>query len=89
MQNLPPTSGKVVITTNVGDIDVELWTKEAPLACRNFVQLCMEVKENPLLHPFLFDLGDTARINGPRPHISCRALTTERLLAPYCRTGVL
>ena len=28
--------------TTVGDIDVELWSKEAPRACRNFVQLCME-----------------------------------------------
>lgn len=28
--------------TSVGDIDVELWTKEAPKACRNFIQLCME-----------------------------------------------
>lgn len=27
--------------TSVGDIDVELWSKEAPKACRNFVQLCM------------------------------------------------
>ena len=51
MQNLPPTSGKVVITTNIGDIDVELWTKEAPLACRNFVQLCMEVGSDPPCPP--------------------------------------
>jgi len=28
--------------TTVGDIDLELWTKEAPKACRNFIQLCME-----------------------------------------------
>lgn len=28
--------------TTVGDIDIELWSKECPLACRNFVQLCME-----------------------------------------------
>lgn len=28
--------------TTAGDIDVELWSREAPLACRNFVQLCME-----------------------------------------------
>lgn len=26
----------------MGDIDIELWTKEAPKACRNFIQLCME-----------------------------------------------
>lgn len=28
--------------TTVGDIDLELWTREAPKACRNFIQLCME-----------------------------------------------
>ena len=38
----PATSGKVLLETTVGDIDVELWSKEAPLACRNFVQLCLE-----------------------------------------------
>ncbi|KAK3241302.1 hypothetical protein CYMTET_48920 [Cymbomonas tetramitiformis] len=38
----PPTKGKVVISTTHGDLDVELWAKEAPKACRNFVQLCME-----------------------------------------------
>eukprot|EP00195_Chlamydomonas_chlamydogama_P005875 CAMPEP_0202905216 /NCGR_PEP_ID=MMETSP1392-20130828/33118_1 /ASSEMBLY_ACC=CAM_ASM_000868 /TAXON_ID=225041 /ORGANISM="Chlamydomonas chlamydogama, Strain SAG 11-48b" /LENGTH=271 /DNA_ID=CAMNT_0049593201 /DNA_START=61 /DNA_END=873 /DNA_ORIENTATION=+ len=38
----PPTKGKVVLKTNFGDIDIELWPKEAPKACRNFVQLCME-----------------------------------------------
>ncbi|XP_053684662.1 spliceosome-associated protein CWC27 homolog [Sabethes cyaneus] len=38
----PPTSGKVLLRTTVGDIDIELWSRECPLACRNFVQLCME-----------------------------------------------
>lgn len=28
--------------TSCGELDIELWTKEAPRACRNFVQLCME-----------------------------------------------
>lgn len=32
----------MLLKTSVGDIDVELWTKEAPRACRNFIQLCME-----------------------------------------------
>ena len=31
-----------MLSTSVGDIDVELWSKECPKACRNFVQLCME-----------------------------------------------
>ncbi|CAH1272768.1 CWC27 [Branchiostoma lanceolatum] len=38
----PPTKGKVLLKTSVGDIDLELWSKEAPLACRNFIQLCLE-----------------------------------------------
>ncbi|XP_076440849.1 uncharacterized protein LOC143280150 [Babylonia areolata] len=38
----PPSNGKVLMKTSVGDIDIELWSKEAPKSCRNFVQLCME-----------------------------------------------
>ncbi|XP_069128326.1 spliceosome-associated protein CWC27 homolog [Argopecten irradians] len=38
----PPTDGKVLLVTSVGEIDIELWSREAPKACRNFVQLCME-----------------------------------------------
>jgi Cyclophilin type peptidyl-prolyl cis-trans isomerase/CLD len=38
----PPTSGKVLLHTTYGDIDVELWSKETPKACRNFLQLAME-----------------------------------------------
>ncbi|XP_074473687.1 spliceosome-associated protein CWC27 homolog [Sebastes fasciatus] len=38
----PPSNGKVLLKTSAGDIDIELWSKEAPKACRNFVQLCME-----------------------------------------------
>uniref|UniRef100_A0A182MB31 Spliceosome-associated protein CWC27 homolog n=1 Tax=Anopheles culicifacies TaxID=139723 RepID=A0A182MB31_9DIPT len=38
----PPTAGKVLLKTTVGDIDIELWSKECPLACRNFIQLCLE-----------------------------------------------
>ena len=33
---------QVLLKTSVGDIDIELWSKEAPKACRNFIQLCME-----------------------------------------------
>lgn len=38
----PSTNGKVILKTTVGEIEIELWSKEAPKACRNFVQLCME-----------------------------------------------
>ncbi|XP_042222714.1 spliceosome-associated protein CWC27 homolog [Homarus americanus] len=38
----PSTEGKVLLVTSAGDFDIELWSREAPKACRNFVQLCME-----------------------------------------------
>lgn len=41
-QSDPPTNGKVVLNTTLGAIDIELWTKEAPKATRNFVQLCLD-----------------------------------------------
>ena len=37
----PPTSGKVILKTNFGNIDIELFTKEAPRACQNFLQHCV------------------------------------------------
>lgn len=40
--NDPPTYAKVILKTTYGDLDIELWTKEAPMTCRNFIQLCME-----------------------------------------------
>lgn len=33
---------QVILVTTVGEIEIELWCKETPLACRNFIQLCME-----------------------------------------------
>lgn len=38
----PNPEGKVLIATSRGDIEIELWTREAPKACRNFIQLCLE-----------------------------------------------
>ncbi|KAJ3366736.1 Peptidyl-prolyl isomerase cwc27 [Allomyces javanicus] len=38
----PATRGKVILHTDKGPIDIELWPKEAPLATRNFVQLCLD-----------------------------------------------
>ena len=33
---------KVLLHTSFGDLDIELWSRETPLACRNFIQLCIE-----------------------------------------------
>ena len=38
----PPCEGKVCLETTVGEIDIELWSRECPKACRNFIQLCLE-----------------------------------------------
>lgn len=38
----PPTSGKVVLKTTHGEVHIDLWSREAPLACKNFIQLCLE-----------------------------------------------
>jgi len=39
---VPPTSGKIVLITSHGELDIELWCTETPRACRNFIQLCLE-----------------------------------------------
>ena len=47
----PNTNGKVVLHTSAGDVDIELWSDQAPLACRNFVQLCLEhYYDNTIFH---------------------------------------
>lgn len=38
----PNTNGKVILNTTLGPLVIELWSKECPLATRNFIQLCME-----------------------------------------------
>ncbi|KAE8636212.1 hypothetical protein XENTR_v10002888 [Xenopus tropicalis] len=59
----PPTNGKVLLKTTAGEIDIELWSKEAPRACRNFVQLCLEgYYDNTIFHrvvpDFIIQGGD-------------------------------
>ncbi len=54
---------QVLLTTTVGDIEIELWSKEAPKACRNFVQLCLEKYYNKtifhrLVKDFIVQGGD-------------------------------
>ena len=59
----PQTEGQVLIHTNHGDIDVVLWPKEAPLACRNFIQLCLEgyydrTEVHRIIKGFMVQMGD-------------------------------
>lgn len=32
----------MVLETTLGELEIELWSKECPKACRNFIQLCLE-----------------------------------------------
>ena len=59
----PPTEGKVLVTTSHGEIEIELWAKECPKACRNFVQLCLEgyydgVIWHRVIKDFMIQTGD-------------------------------
>ena len=59
----PPTLGSVVIKTNKGELFVELWSRECPKACRNFVQNCLEGYYNGtifhrIIPDFIIQTGD-------------------------------
>ena len=56
---------QVVLTTSMGEIDVELWSKEAPMACRNFVQLCLEVQLKRQRH-LCCEMHSQARVHDPQ-----------------------
>lgn len=46
----------MLLKTTVGDIDIELWAKETPNTCRNFIQLCMEgYYNNTIFHRVVKD----------------------------------
>ncbi|KAI8823952.1 peptidyl-prolyl isomerase cwc27 [Fimicolochytrium jonesii] len=52
----PPTNGKVILHTTAGPLEIELWPKETPKACRNFIQLCMEgYYDNTIFHRVVKD----------------------------------
>ncbi|CAO1628326.1 unnamed protein product [Parajaminaea phylloscopi] len=47
----PPTSGRIVLVTSKGDVEIELWAKETPKACRNIIALALEgYYDNMLWH---------------------------------------
>ena len=61
--NEPPTSGKVIVETNYGNIDIELFTLEAPKSCRNFIQHCLNKYYNgciffKIFKNFIIQTGD-------------------------------
>ncbi|KIK95605.1 hypothetical protein PAXRUDRAFT_32883 [Paxillus rubicundulus Ve08.2h10] len=58
-----PTHGRVIVETTAGEIDIELWSKETPKACRNFIALALEgyydgVIFHRIVPGFLVQTGD-------------------------------
>ena len=65
----PPTSGKVILETNYGNIDIELFTLEAPKTCRNFIQHCLNKYYNgchffKIFKNFMIQTGDPTNTGG-------------------------
>ncbi|XP_058789990.1 spliceosome-associated protein CWC27 homolog [Phymastichus coffea] len=91
----PPTSGKVVMKTTAGDIDLELWTKEAPKACRNFIQLCLEgYYDNTIFHRvvkgFIIQGGDPTGTGEGGESIYGEPFKDEfHTRLRFCRRGLL
>ena len=59
----PPTTGKVILETNYGNIDIELFTLEAPKTCRSFIQHCLNKYYNEchffkIFKNFMIQTGD-------------------------------
>lgn len=47
----PQPTGSVILHTNHGDLSVELFAKQTPLTCRNFLQLCLDgYYDNTIFH---------------------------------------
>jgi hypothetical protein len=89
----PATKGKVVLETTAGPIDIELFSRECPLACRNFVQLCMEGENKIVCHPthihpfillFLYFIGDQ---NSLIPYYKDISRLLQWLRIPQARKG--
>lgn len=50
----PATTGRVVLDTTYGPIDIDLWCKESPTTTRTFIQLCLDgYYDNMIFHRIL------------------------------------
>jgi peptidyl-prolyl cis-trans isomerase SDCCAG10 len=59
----PPYQGKVILETNKGEIEIELFAKECPQTCKNFIALALEgYYDNLIWHrivpDFIMQTGD-------------------------------
>lgn len=64
----PQTTGRIILDTTVGPLDLNLFCKEAPLTCRSFLQLCVDgYYDNLLFHrivqDFIIQTGEREKTN--------------------------
>ena len=60
----PQTTGRVILNTTSGPIDINLWCKECPTTTRTFLQLCLDGYYNGMIfhriiNNFLIQTGET------------------------------
>ena len=85
----PSTSGKAILHTSYGDVNIEFWPKQAPLAVRNFVQLSLEGYYNKtIFHRISKDMmiqgGDTTGTGYGIFSISCSLFMFTNILYKFC-----
>lgn len=87
----PQTTAKVILTTTSGELDVELWTGQAPVTSRAFLQLCLDgfYTNQPfsrLVPGFVVQLGDVD-MDSPRRGAAEAEEVSSRL--KFNRRGLL
>lgn len=85
----PSTSGKAILHTSYGDVNIEFWPKQAPLAVRNFVQLSLEGYYNKtIFHRIIKDMmiqgGDPTGTGYGIFSISCSLFMFTNILYKFC-----
>jgi peptidyl-prolyl cis-trans isomerase SDCCAG10 len=92
----PATTGRVVVDTTHGPIDIELWCKECPTTTRTFLQLCLDgyydgMIFHRILSDFLIQTGltrDGGRLAGGTPAAEIDGYLRGSTAAPPSFSGV-
>lgn len=91
----PPTTASVILKTNYGELEVQLWTKECPKTCKNFIQQCLEGYYNDtifhrLIPGFLIQGGDPSNTGQGGESIYSKPFVDEfNLRLKYSHRGLV
>eukprot|EP01083_Nonionella_stella_P039795 108249_1 len=64
----PQTTGRIILNTTSGPIDINLWCKECPTVTRTFLQLCLDgyydgMIFHRIINNFLIQTGEVKKDN--------------------------